>query len=140
MLKDHLGNVRMLLTDEQKEDYPAATLENASFNGGTAITKEQSYYTINAANIVDQSAATGIPVYQNNNGNPPYNSVNPYSNTSANSSRLYKLNATSGANNDKMGLGIVLKVMAGDNVKIFGKSYHKKPSGSGYTNPAMKFW
>jgi len=29
MIKDHLGNVRMLLTEELKPDiYPAATLEN----------------------------------------------------------------------------------------------------------------
>jgi len=37
---------------------------------------------------------------------------------------------------NKTGLGIVLKVMAGDAVNIFGKSYHKKPTAgySGATN------
>ncbi len=138
MLKDHLGNVRMVLTDEQQQDvYPATTLENTSVTPpggtvGTAVTTESLYYSIDATKIVNQSVATGIPVYQNNNGNPPYNN-NPYSNTTANSVRLYQLNATTNTNPNKTGLGIVLKVMAGDNINIFGKSYHKKPSGSGYT-------
>jgi RHS repeat-associated protein len=122
----------MVLTEEQKQDvYPAATLENVTYNGGTAINVEDDYYTVNAANVVNQSTATSIPVYQNNNGNPPYNN-NPNSNYTANSARLYVLNATTNTNANKTGLGIVLKVMAGDNVNIFGKSYHKRPSG-GYT-------
>ncbi len=134
MLKDHLGNVRMLLTEEQKQDiYPAATLENVTYNGGTAFAKENEFYTINTANIALQGSATGIPAYQNNNGNPPANN-NPYSNTVAGSQRLYLLNATTNAISDKTGLGIALKVMAGDAVNIFGKSYHKRPAGSGYTN------
>ncbi len=138
MIKDHLGNVRMVLTEEQQQDvYPATTLENTSVTppggtAGTAVTTESLYYSIDATKIVNQSVATGIPVYQNNNGNPPYNN-NPYSNTTANSARLYQLNATTNTNPNKTGLGIVLKVMAGDNINIFGKSYHKKPSGSGYT-------
>jgi RHS repeat-associated protein len=133
-IKDHLGNVRMVLTDEVKQDvYPAATLENVTVNGFTAISKEDDYYTVNAANVVSQSTAISIPVYQNNNGNPPYNN-NLYSNTSANSTQLYRLNATTNTIANKIGLGIVLKVMAGDQVNVFGKSYHKRPSGQGYPN------
>jgi RHS repeat-associated protein len=133
MLKDHLGNVRMVLTEEQKQDiYPAATLESVTYNGGTAISVEDDYYSVTTANVVNQSDATGIPVYQNTNVNPA-NTINPYSNNNANSAKLYKLNATTNTNPNKTGLGIVLKVMAGDDVSIFGKSYHKKPSGSGYT-------
>ncbi len=59
---------------------------------------------------------------------------NQYSNYTANSDKLYKLNATVNTNTNKNGLGIVLKVMAGDNINIFGKSYHIKPGGSGYTS------
>ena len=133
MLKDHLGNVRMVLTEEVKQDvYPAATLENVTYNGGTAIATEGQYFSIDNTKVVIQSTATGITTYQNNNGNPPYNN-NPYSNTAANSARLYQLNATTNTNANKSGLGIVLKVMAGDNINIFGKSYHKQPTG-GYTS------
>jgi hypothetical protein len=130
MLKDHLGNVRAVITEDQQQDiYPAATLENLTFNGGTAINTENQFYKITTANIVAQSTATGIPVYQNNNG---ITNNNPNSNTSANSARLYQLNATTNTVTNKTGLGIVLKVMAGDNLSIFGKSYHKKPA-AGYT-------
>jgi RHS repeat-associated protein len=37
-IKDHLGNVRMVLTEEQKTDsYPAATLESSSISGESAF-------------------------------------------------------------------------------------------------------
>jgi len=132
MLKDHLGNVRMVLTEEIKSDpYPAATLENITYQGGSAVSVEALYYNIDNTKIVDQSVATGIPTYQNNNNiaNP-----NTYSNTGANSARLYRLDATNNTVQDKNGLGIVLKVMAGDVVNLWGKSYHKMPGG-GYTSP-----
>lgn len=132
-IKDYLGNVRVVLTEERPQDtYPAATLENVTHNGGTAVSLEDDYYNIDPSKIVDQSVATGIPGYQNNNGNPPYNN-NQYSNISANSARLYKLNASGNTTSDKTGLGILLKVMAGDAINVFGKSYHKMPV-AGYTS------
>lgn len=119
-LKDHLGNVRMVLTDEVKQDvYPAATLEDA----GVGV--EKTYYDIQDGNVFYKSpypaftAAAGSN-YANNNGNPPYNN-NPSMNVNAESQKLYKLN---GANGVKFGLGITLKVMAGDNVDILGKSFY----------------
>ncbi|MFT3747573.1 MAG: DUF6443 domain-containing protein [Agriterribacter sp.] len=121
-IKDHLGNTRMVLTDEYKQDiYPAATLEGSISTDGVpnAVYKEKDYYTINSAYIADKSTATGITDYPNHNGNPPANN-NPNSNTTANSAKLYKLN--SGTN--KTGLGITLKVMAGDRIDIFGRSYY----------------
>lgn len=119
MIKDHLGNVRMLLTDEKKVDiYPAATLEGTTHNGGTAISKEDDYYAIDMGYVV--SNPSGIPAYQNNNGNPPPNN-NPYSNVTANSEKVYRVNATE----NKTGLGIVLKVMAGDRIDILGKSWYE---------------
>ncbi len=45
---------------------------------------ENQYYTINSANIALKSDAMGITDYQNNNGNPPYN-TNPNGNPTANS-------------------------------------------------------
>ncbi len=56
----------------------------------------------------------------NNNGNPPYN-PNPTSNVNAGSTKLYKLNGNTG---DRSGLGITLKVMTGDVIDIWGKSYY----------------
>lgn len=130
-IKDHLGNVRMVLTDEQKQDiYPAATLENVTYNNGTAISAEDDFYNIDPSKVVDQAVASGIPAYSNNNG--IYNN-NYFSNTTANSARLYKLNASGNTPADKTGLGIILKVMTGDAINIFGKSYHKMPV-AGYTS------
>ncbi|AEV99921.1 hypothetical protein Niako_3621 [Niastella koreensis GR20-10] len=130
-VKDHLGNVRVVLTEEQKQDiYPAATLENVTYNNGTAISVEGNFYNIEASKVVDQAVATGIPVYQNNNG--VYNN-NYNSNTTANSARLYRLNASGSSPADKTGLGFTLKVMAGDAINIFAKSYHKMPV-AGYSS------
>jgi hypothetical protein len=123
--------VQVVLTEEQQQDiYPATTLEIVTYNGGTAVSVENQYYNIDNSKIVNQSVATGIPTYQNNNG---IANNNPYSNTGANSAKLYLLNATTNTVQNKNGLGIVLKVMAGDAISIWGKSYHKKPS-SGYTS------
>jgi RHS repeat-associated protein len=132
MVKDHLGNVRMVLTEEQKQDvYPATTLENLPYNGGIAVKVESRYYVIDDTKIVNRPKS--MPIYQNNNGNPPYNN-NPYSNTMANSSKIYKTNAST----NKIGLGITLKVMAGDNVDIFGKSYHVPPPKGTFVEEDIK--
>jgi RHS repeat-associated protein len=136
MLKDHLGNVRMVLTEEQQQDiYPAATLEGDinTASSPNAVNKEKDYYTINSTFIVNtpvpQSPHTS-PVYQNNNGiaNP-----NPQSVTTANSTKMYKLNSS----NNKMGLGIALKVMAGDKIDIFGRSYYMETTSNPTSAPAL---
>ena len=139
-IKDNLGNVRVTLTDEQKTDtYPAATLESA-----TAIGTEQQFYNINTANIVqavtDASAFSEIPWfssltnynYQNNNGFADGVTINP-NNTSK---KVYKLPANGGTSGtDHTGLGITLKVMAGDVVNIFGKSFwHSNATAVNNTN------
>src|SRR5205814_5186647 len=92
-LKDHLGNVRMVLTEEQQQDiYPAATLEGDVNNSTTAAGYEKLFYTIDATKIVDNSQATGISSYQNNNGiSNPYPAGNSgNTNVNANSTKLYK--------------------------------------------------
>ncbi|HYM93331.1 MAG TPA: RHS repeat-associated core domain-containing protein [Chitinophagaceae bacterium] len=138
-LKDHLGNVRMVLTEEQKQDfYPAATLEGDINNSNTAVGYEKQFYNINSSYIVDQSQASGIPAYQNNNGiSNPYPTGNSgNTNVNNNSTKLYQLN--SGTN--KTGLDIALKVMAGDKIDIFGKSYYyqNNTGGSGVNSaPAI---
>ena len=127
-IKDHLGNVRMVLTEQQQQDiYPATTLEGTYSDGNTAVGYEKSFYTIDQSKIVNNSEATGIEnsIYQNNNGIPnPYlpsgNSGN--TNVNSNSQKLYKLTASGSAG--VTGLGMTLKVMAGDTINIFGKSYY----------------
>jgi hypothetical protein len=116
-LKDHLGNTRTVLTDELEQDiYPAATVESASDQ------IESAYYNINTANIVSNPPTLTSPTnqsYSNNNG-----ILNPDStvNTSAISANMYKISpSTNGGTNT--GLGITIKVMTGDNITIFGKSF-----------------
>ncbi|MBS1509565.1 MAG: RHS repeat-associated core domain-containing protein [Bacteroidetes bacterium] len=113
MIKDHLGNVRMVLTDEQRQDkYPVASMEDAK------IATEQQYYSIDNTKIVAVATVPGLPGYANDNGignNPADASF-----SSSNSAKLYKLNS----NTNKTGLGITLKVMAGDRLDVFGKSYY----------------
>jgi len=119
MLRDHLGNVRMLLTEEIKQDvYPAATLEGNLNTSTDAAYVEKNYYAIDPIYVVNISAAPNITPIYNNNGSPPYNN-NPNSNTTATSAKLYQMN--SGTN--KIGLSMSLKVMAGDTINIYGKSY-----------------
>ncbi len=120
-VKDHLGSVREILTDEQLQDvYPAATLEEPV----ESLNQEKNFYNITDGQIVNSSTVPELPVYQNNNGNPPFN-TNPLVNTTANSVKLYRLNGVS----EKTGLGITLKVMSGDKVDIFLKSYYYLGNG-----------
>jgi RHS repeat-associated protein len=112
-IKDHLGNVRMVLTEEQQVNkYPVASLETAKVN------TEDDYYTIDQTKIELATNVTGLPAYTNDNGI----GNNPSDPTfeAANSQKLYKLNSTT----NKTGLGITLKVMAGDKIDILGKSYY----------------
>ncbi len=118
-IKDHLGNVRMMLTDEFKQDlYPAATLEgNINTNSyPNAVAVEKDYYSIEQNMIVDLPAGMGTYQNQNSVQNP-----NPYSNTTANSQKVYGLTSTTSAG--VTGLGITLKVMSGDRIDIHGRSY-----------------
>jgi len=112
-IKDHLGNVRMVLTDDKQTDiYPVASLEPSK------LATEKNYYDIKDAQISLSSAATGITSYTNDNGignNPPDSTF-----SAASSTKLYRLNS----NEAKTGLGITLKVMAGDKIDVFGKSYY----------------
>ncbi|WP_315821860.1 RHS repeat-associated core domain-containing protein [Paraflavitalea speifideaquila] len=101
-LKDHLGSVRMVLT-EQKEDicYPAATVEDAR------LQKESAFFNIVNGRRIDK-ATTGATQTSFEN-------------------KLYRVHG--GLANEKTGLGIVLKVMAGDKVKIMAESFYTLPGG-----------
>ena len=138
-IKDHLGNTRTVLTEEQVQDiYPAATLEDGS------LAVDTFYYNIQQGNIRDISLIPGYSEaygssYVNNNG---FYNPDPGINTSSESQKMYVLNGQGGSSN---GLGIAIRVMAGDTVNIFGKSYYHLNSGqtpnNGYpvTNALLSF-
>ncbi len=134
-LKDHLGNVRMVLTDEQRVIYyPAATLEGtysaSAPEANSMINWEKRFYKIDYTNYVkDETAPTGwLP--EGGTTRDYLNANTGVSNTnypigctpdqSIKSSKLYRLNASS----NRTGLEFMIKVMAGDNIDIQGKSYY----------------
>lgn len=109
-LKDHLGNVRTVLT-EQKEDicYIPATVEDASY-----LTEDDIYSITNARRI--DKATTGAT--QSSFGN-----------------KLYRVHG--GLAGEKTGLAVTLRVMAGDQVKIMAESFHTIPGGGPGTTTAL---
>jgi RHS repeat-associated protein len=119
VIKDHLGSTRVLLTDEIKIDrYPTATLEGTAGTASSPVEKEKAYFDINTSYLVPTpSAVINGQNYLNDNGT---NNPNTFGTVGATSQKMYKLNAAS----NKTGLGVVLKVMAGDKVNILGKSYY----------------
>ena len=129
MIKDHLGNVRMVLTEELKKDkYPVVTLEVSK------IATEKSYYDITDAQVVDKSIVTGLPNYTNDNGI----GNNPSDPTfeAGNSTKLYRLKS---GETSKTGLGMTLKVMSGDRIDILGKSYYfQNNDGGSSANSAVQ--
>ncbi|MEO6230421.1 MAG: DUF6443 domain-containing protein [Ferruginibacter sp.] len=142
-IKDHLGNVRTVLTEElQTNIYPAATLEGTyDVSTNSMVNYEKVFYNINSNYIVPETSiaswispaesVANTKLYYNNNQSPasnaapvsPPNLSYPASCTpiqTDGSAKLYKLNATS----NKTGLEFMIKVMAGDKIDIFGKSYY----------------
>lgn len=99
-IKDHLGNVRMVLTEEtQTNIYPPATMETAS------AALEDKYYYIN--NRTDKPAAL--------QGNPQYDRRYGL--------KMSKLSSIAGTN--KIGPSILLKVMAGDMIQAKSDYYYQ---------------
>ena len=131
-IADHLGNTRVILTDEEVQvKFPMASLEPSK------LLFEKEFYGIQDAQIVDIAAVPGLLNYISTN-NIDYINDNGIGNTphdpafsALNSEKLYKLNS----NTVKTGLGITLKIMAGDKIDVFGKSYYQQNNpGSSYNN------
>jgi RHS repeat-associated protein len=104
-IKDHLGNVRMVLTAEQKSDeYPAATMETMN-----ALTEED-YYSKLPETRVEKPAGSPWP--------DPLNPLDPYE---------IKNEYVAKVRGDgyKIGPGIVLKVMSGDKFNVYVESWYK---------------
>jgi RHS repeat-associated protein len=105
-LKDHLRNIRSVITDEQDTAvYPAASLETAQ------LANEKLFY-----DNLDNGRTTKPSNY------PADGSTNP--NTWA-----QKLNGSSGGN--KLGVAILLKVMAGDRITVNVTSWYSNSATPG---------
>ncbi|WP_305068360.1 RHS repeat domain-containing protein, partial [Longitalea luteola] len=98
-LKDHLGNVRMVLTEEQTTNmYPAATMETASSD------VEEALYS-NVNNTIRSNKPAGYP-----------------DDTSANpNEKVARLRG----DGKKIGPAMVLKVMAGDKFNVRANSWYR---------------
>ena len=132
-INDHLGNVRVGITDESQQDiYPAATGETVGQNGGIPQTYEALYYSFNSSDFINTSNLpswfANMPgsnyLNENNNGTPT-NLVDPYSVVTNTSAKAFQLcgNTANNPSGDNFGLGITLKVMAGDQINIYGLSF-----------------
>ncbi|MBL7739066.1 MAG: RHS repeat-associated core domain-containing protein [Chitinophagaceae bacterium] len=92
-VRDHLGNVRMVLTQEQQTDaYPVASLETANLNS------EKTFYGGLDTGRVNKNTVSGYP-------NDTYTNPNDF---------IQKLSG----NGAKMGANMLLKVMSGDKFSI----------------------
>jgi RHS repeat-associated protein len=105
-IKDHLGNVRMVLTEQQQTDaYPVASLEASS------LSSEKRYYSGLDTGRLNKSTVSGYP-------SDNYTNPNDY------------IQQLSG-NGAKIGAGILLKVMAGDQFNLFAKSWWNSGANPG---------
>ncbi|MBX9734585.1 MAG: RHS repeat-associated core domain-containing protein [Chitinophagaceae bacterium] len=104
-IKDHLGNTRMVLTDEQKTDaYPVASLET------NPLATEKLYYNIPDGSRVNKNTIAGYP-------NDGYTNPNDF---------IQKLNG----NGEKVGTSMVLKVMSGDSYNLRANSWYRNNGAS----------
>ncbi|MEJ7738918.1 MAG: DUF6443 domain-containing protein [Chitinophagaceae bacterium] len=112
-IRDHLGNIRMVLTEQKAVDcYPAAGLEKAN------LAREQQVYDIKEGQVEDLAA----DVKERHPGLQD---------------RAYRVVNAAG---EKTGLGMVLKVMAGDEVMIRAESVYMPPveqAGAGSTGAVV---
>jgi len=108
-LKDHLGNVRMVLTEEQKTDlYPPASMLAPTAPLGEAAqgTTEERFYANLPSTRTAISAISGYPTDTYTNPNEKVARIN--------------------GSGNKIGPSIILKVMAGDQFNIRVSSWYKK--------------
>jgi len=103
-LTDHLGNTRLVLTEETSAAVYAATMESAN-----SATENALFANINTTRA---AKPVGYP-------SDPTTSPNDY---------VSKLNASAGGN--KIGPALVLRVMSGDTIQIGAKAFYKSTAAS----------
>ncbi|NII29578.1 RHS repeat-associated core domain-containing protein [Pseudoflavitalea sp. X16] len=109
-LKDHLGNVRMVLTEQTDTTQYLASMETAY-----RTKEEQLFYNI-AQTVVAKTSIAGYPIDPNPVTNP--------------NDLVAKVNGSG----NKVGPAIVLKVMSGDKVEVAVKSFYKSGGTAGVNN------
>jgi hypothetical protein len=86
---------------------------------------EKNYYTVSTGQVETKSFTPNH--YNNNMGASSTPTIpNPNPQGAALSTKMYKLNSST----QKTGLGITLKVMAGDNVNVYGRSQFTSTTSS----------
>jgi RHS repeat-associated protein len=100
-LKDHLGNVRVVVTEEKDTSSYFATMELA------ARTKEEQLFSNITASVYPKSSVAGYPADATTNPND----------------YIVRLNGSG----QKVGPTLVLKVMTGDKIDVAAKSFYKSP-------------
>ncbi|WP_207622383.1 DUF6443 domain-containing protein [Niastella koreensis] len=104
-LKDHLGNIRMVLTDEQKApDIYQAGMEVANRSFEVALFGDK----INATEADKPGMNNEIEIFDNDN---------------INNKKVSKVNG--GTAESRVGPGVILKVMAGDKIKASTFAWYK---------------
>ena len=104
-LKDHLGNTRMVLTQQKDTSQYLATMEAAYRN-----TENQLFYNLQQSNH-SRAAVSGYPADA----------------TTIPNDSLMKLNGSG----QKVGAAIILKVMSGDVIDVAVKAYYTTQTGTG---------
>jgi hypothetical protein len=126
-LKDHLGNVRMVLTEAKKLDkYPAATMEDV-------------------ANVKDQNDPNNyVPFYFNTdystNSAVRYkvDDIGDYPTDNSNSTpNNYVVRLKGNLSSTKLGPSMVLKVMGGDQFNARASSWYKTSTSNAAPDPSQ---
>jgi RHS repeat-associated protein len=123
-IKDHLGNIRVVLTEELKSNtYPYASMENVP-------------------NVADQTDPNNyVPYYDNTDYTTdaacrfPIASVPGYPVDNTTPTNNYTSKTNGGTGGRKIGPSKVLKVMAGDQFFVSVNSWYKLISGQGIQSP-----
>jgi RHS repeat-associated protein len=108
-MKDHLGNVRMVLTEQQDTTQYLATMEAAY-----RAREDKLFYKIPLTNYARASVPGGYPT----------------DNTTSPNDSLARVNGSG----NKVGPALVLKVMSGDQVALAVKSFYRSSGTAGNNN------
>jgi RHS repeat-associated protein len=109
MVRDHLGNVRVVLTDEKAVDiYPDLSFEGAA--NSTEVNNQDAVWDDNTGNKIDAGNDAKRTTWQSVYSNAP----------SANGTYCRKLKKVLGTNNPatSIGAGKLMKVMSGDKINV----------------------